>query len=551
MIRRFLFREDGWFTEESKLLAYIVFVLMTGWVVGQMVVTAFAGRDPLEVTILRLLSVVPLVSYPVVVAVVVGFCFGLVFLLVLDHKKRAQGVLFLVGGLIASGVALAEGVFGAATNPVLGVLALAVSLATARIVGRHPLTGVTFYDRSSGRYLVDNDGNPLEFPGAERLFALAVAGLLAVTVFEAHTTYPVPVAVDDGTVTVVSDVAEGFEFVGGDTQTAINLLSSGVFVGSVVGLLGYDASKRIVFIGPPRSGKTHAIIALYKAATESDYDVSPVSDYINEKRDTMTRSGEWIDTTDVDEVNEMGFRFVPNKYFRKNVFVDGLDYPGEYSYYIDEGLRLVNEGRLTLPSEPIDDLPDDANVGGGSIAEQLDNAPAVPNQWRHLVENEGVEEEYKQYIQNKGDQIADTANVSENRYYLDLVNSVLPRIVDADIAICTFDVEEQMAARDGKDTDHLGLHYYDDIVSELDTERVIALATKSDKLLDQFDANPRDDYEEFKLAVDDFLRSGEFQGPLRSLGVEAHPVYIKEEGDRPRRPLRTVGFEQLLERLGD
>lgn len=337
---------------EAILLCSAVVILLSSVAISQMIGTAFKGSSPMEKTIYRLLQLTPL-SFMNLSGLLFGVYVAMLMLLFLDHKKRTQSSLFLLGTAIAVVMFLVTGTFFAALGPIdfaVMVIGFVVSLLfmggeTLRNIETAPTQAV------SGRVLVSQDGSPIEFPRAERTFTWLLSGIVVLSLLEAHTEYPALLRIQDGAIVPSLAVLTEFRFVGDEISVAINLLATSAFLIALRTFIGYDAERRIAVIGPPEAGKTHSLLGMYETAKQnSGFNPRNVSPGFRRLSEQMQARREFAERTEA-RVDEMKMEYSTGKYFKKNIVVDGLDYPGEYSLMIERGLRLISEG-LAVPDEP-------------------------------------------------------------------------------------------------------------------------------------------------------------------------------------------------------
>lgn len=541
---------------EFKLAFLIGVIIFSSAIVSQTVVTAYKDVSGLKATIIQALQLVPYIDFASTTAILTGIYLGLLALLFLDYKKRVQSLLLLFGTVICFIVFAFTGILFRFLDTLDYVLLLGSTVSTFYNLGRSELSRLTVNTDNifQNRVLTSTADKPVEFPKAAAYLKWLMIIFVLLSLFEANVQYS-SLLTAGGELNIPSE----FNWTGGGLIFVAEATVSFLLVGSLIAFFEYDSSKRIVFVGPPRSGKTHLIIGLYSEAQNSNYNPRQVSEYLTQQREELIRTRSWAPETQA-EVTDMGFQFSTQSFPSKNVFVDGLDYPGEYSYFIPEGLEMINEG-MEIPDQPIDQLPEGIVLNRESLGEQISNQP----QWEHLVANSenGFEETYKQAIADIRSRRlggGDSTETRSDRIYIHMINSVLPRIKNADIIGFVFDVNEHLQWMDEEGQSLTAdIDYYQRIMDHSTASEKIGIATKSDLLKSEFEeerfTSPRSAPDEFRKYVNDRLLNGPYRGPIQSLQFTLHPTYLETEtnGDaqRPVMPLQTFGMSEILEEVGD
>jgi hypothetical protein len=579
-----------------KLTASTVVMIVSGLVLGRVFTRAFRGFSPLERTVENVLVLIPFVDKVTVAAVLLGMYLGFVALLFFDYKKRVQSYLFGLGTVITLAFLVSENVLLSFMGPVDFVVLFVVAGVVIRRIGGEQFgdMSVSPSDVFNSRVLTNDSDEPVEFPGAAKRLSSLLIAVTVVALVEAHVQYGPLVQRSNG---ILAPNVAAFSTLGptGTEQTiAINLLFSLVFIVSVRQFLTYEPSpNRIVFVGPKRSGKTHLIIGLYAEAQSSGLNPRHVSQYLSMKKDELMRTRRWVEATKADEARtrmpELNFTFTSEGLFPKDVIVSGLDYPGEYSHHIPDGLSFHEDG-LQFADMSIDDLPDEQGDNfefgkdkpiGVQLAEIEGELDETRPEWQPLIENarNEYEQRFKKAIQKRREERADQAVATDggnrgiggddaadddspdhpDKVYFQLVTSVLPRVASADTACFLYDIEEHDKWKDGETGTDTDIEYYQKISDNADVQHIHA-ATKADRWRDEFeeeidtDPDPWDDYDEFRDYVHDRLLGGPFADRLRGFGVVPLPVFIATEErngkTQPRVPLKLCGFERILQKLG-
>lgn len=558
-------RQYQQYRDEVWLAASIIIILISGIIIGRMVVQAFDGYSGLRESFRSIINFIQIIDLVNIISVVIGFYLGLLALLFIDFKKRIQSTILLIGTLVSFVLIWMDGVMFTAMGPVDWTLVIVVGVTTIYMIGGQTLRNMSFNpdDIYRNRVLTTENDRPVEFPKAARYLWILLAAFIVVAFHEAYTQYPEFLIWEGGYIRV-DPIAlfTGYEIVGSENAIARDILASFFFLGSFLIFLRYDASSEIVFIGPPRSGKTHLIIGLFSEAQNLNYNPRNVSPYITEQKDYITVRQTWADPTE-GEVHDMKFSFTTPGIFSKNILINGLDYPGEYSYFIPEGLELAADG-MKIPKEPIDQTPP-VEFGGPPIGQQLaDQGDNLNPKWEHLVDNhgDGYETEYQNAIGDVQARRSDgTGDAQPDRTYVYMVNSVLPRVRDADAIGFLFDTSEHLRWERDEGTRFAQLGYYQHIMDVSRASRSIGIATKTDELKEEFvderHIEPDSNYEEFREYVNDRLLGGPYSGELQGLQLHPYPVYIenrdtgRSDQEGPKVPLRTFGMEELLQELGE
>lgn len=550
--------------DETLLAISIGIILLSGVVIGQMVGRAFAGNSGLRESVRSLISFVPLLDLVGFVSIGIGIYLGLLALLFFDFKKRIQSVLLIIGTVVSFGFIWASGVMFTAMSLIHWVVVFVVALLTMFKIGGETLSNISIKpnDIYRNRVFTTERDEPIEFPKAATYLWVILAGFIVIALHEAYTQYPEFILAGRTSVELqLTPLIENYKPVNESGSASRDIIASVLFLTSFRVFLQYDAGKQIVFVGPPRSGKTHLIIGLFVQAQNNNLNPRDVSSYVTDQKDFIVANEEWAEETEA-EIHEMGFSYTTPGLFSKNIVVDGLDYPGEYSYFIPEGLELVSEG-MEIPEEPVDYEPP-VTFGTEPLGRQIaENQSADESRWKHLIENfdNGYEERYKSAISDirakRG--TSPGGGINADVVYMYMVNSVLPRLRDADVIGFVFDTGEHSSwEQDGTDASYVELGYYQRIMDVSNADQSIGIATKSDELrnefIDESHMKPDDDYPVFRDYVNNRLLGGPFSGELQALQVKPYPVYIENTDNAsregPKVPLRTYGMDEVLNKLG-
>lgn len=547
---------------ETILGALVVVILLSGYLIGQMVGRAFAGESGFRESFRTFVELLPFVDLVNVVSVIIGLYLGLLLLLFIDFKKRVQSLLLLAGTAVSFVMIWNRGVMFTAMGPLDWTIVFVSLSLTAVLIGGQSLRrlSISLDDIYRNRVFTTENDDPVEFPRAANILWWLLFGFILVSTHEAYTQYPELVVAQEAAIDHnLGAVVPQYELVGSEWSATRDILAGFLFLGSFRVFLQYEASKQVVFIGPPRSGKTHLIIGLFSQAQNENLNPRDVSEHVVNQRGFIINNREWANETTA-TIHEMGFQYTTPGLFSKNVVVNGLDYPGEYSYFIPEGLELAAQG-MVLPNEPIDEKPP-VEFGSGRLGKQIqsqDLTPPKQSRWSHLVENynNGYEDEFVQRLKEiSGRRDADGGGSVAQKYAY-MVNSVLPRIREADVVAFAFDTEQHLRWMNGDDDAKFGdVGYYQRIMDLSNAKQSIGVATKADLLREEYmdieHLEPADDYDRFRDFVNDRLLGGPFGGEIQSLQITPYPVFIEnsDNQDSPNVPIRAFGVDKLLEKLG-
>jgi len=544
---------------------------------------AFAGRSPLKFTIIRLLSVVPVLNIVSFLAIILGAYFGLLVLLFLDKKKRPQSVLFLVVSVIALLGFLLTGLFFEFAGPV-EIPAFVVGIISVLFTfGGDTLRDVELNVNPNSERIVDLPRQePIEFPNAERAMVYLLSAFVLIAVIEAHTRRQALIVLNDGVPVpnlsvfstvryVLADPPSWLQFIGAEATTSLYLLGTIGFLGFTKLFVGYDAEKRVVFIGPTRSGKTHCILGCFMEAQNNNLARNPSGDLLS-YREQFVQNRTWIPPTE-NEANRLRFEYSIGTFFKRNVVIDGLDYPGEYSRYIADGLRLVNEMGMYIPNHPDDTPPDDYithhEAAAHETTEECQEFLRLVADKREDIERKNIEiEPNDEGGYELGGNIREDIERDFNVIFELMISEILPRVRNADVLVYMFDslVHKRIAHEDANlpDESRREVAYYQRITSlQNKHNRTSGVLSKADKLEDEFQAqNPgkriyRDYETDFRPWLETDILAGPFADVVRAEEINPIPVFfLEEESNHPGEDTKPLvdrgqpqykGFQQLLE----
>ncbi len=257
----------------------------------------------------------------------VGLFLGFVPPMILDQFKRFQGLLLLIGVVVAGaalqrlgdrlGTEILVGVIDFQDLTVLGIVLLGVVITSAIAIGWERFNGEPPY-----RYTI-------------AVWGVFVSVLLMVIVgaFEAAVVYRSPI------VETTTGIAIGeFEYHGLDSRTRI-LLEIPFAVG-LLGILGwflqYESEKKAIFIGPAGSGKTWLMTGLHytlRRASAGDPTKAPTrpNETMNQQSKLMQRGRfDEIGPTQENDLFPLQFEYIHGKIFPQKVRLHTLDHAGEH-----------------------------------------------------------------------------------------------------------------------------------------------------------------------------------------------------------------------------
>lgn len=446
------------------------------------------------------------------IALSLGLLIGWILLLWADHYKRIQAGLLTVS--IVTGL-VALRLFGRWDRPedvVANVEFLFVGFLLAFLLG------------GGLKLLLDRESGPHVFPYGASAFAVFIGTIVSVGWFERHLLYQSPI--QRPTLGVSSEFAD-LTLLGPPAVAIGNAVAVGLFVWLLWRFVQYEADRRIVILGPPESGKTSSVVALYHEAraARGETTVPYVSPPLADMYYDLEHEG--FDALDDVPGQELAFTYTRGGLFPVNVTVEAVDYdsslfgPGLVSaLYSNDGVagRIRHLVGLS-PSPPsivgtADDLA--SHIQASDIV--LLTAPAVD------------------YL--------DARTISEERLppYVDTLPSKAPDYLET---------------------------YLEVIDAAPDEVDFLAVATMADVLVDNYEAdyegmfadiNFDDGETSFRWYVDYVLSEASPQyGTLTSklTDEEVYPLYyeLDSEADEPVFPseddrLRVQGADLLLRRLG-
>jgi hypothetical protein len=349
-----------------------------------------------------------------------------------------------------------------------------------------------------GRQLVSARGaQVVELRRASKLVFYMLTIMVLVGFLEYHLTYPVPFEVTPDGQFRLTGITTSFGVNGGAQQIVSNTVLVAGFVVVTKRFVQYDAQKDFFVLGPKASGKSLLLVGAYLEALDRYSRDDEAATPLNPSQDLMDLVGQldrkqegwFVSATRTQELETLNFQYVYGSVFPMNIQLAGLDYAGEW----------------------LEDIPD-VMLGAMDSSE-------VPTTLTRVYE----------------------------------------AVSQADTLILLIDCERY--AND----EPLDIEPYFEILQAAEDKDVILVASKADILAERFreekGLNAEQYYDDFKQFTNDRLRANQTIQSLvaQSAGGEIHPVFyqtrVNDEGERvPMRnnnSVATVGFDRLLERLGE
>ncbi|MDJ1434288.1 hypothetical protein [Halostagnicola sp. A-GB9-2] len=470
-------REHG---EKIALLVYLGIVVAVTPVLAQLYATAWTESHILR-SVMELREFVG-IGQGVINFLFLGFVIGLLALMTLDPKKRWQALLIWIGLGVTLFFLASSGTFVPDVSQPEDAIAILPGLVLGLLLG-------------GGRKALElKQMGPIEYRRATWSIYALLVGVVFVSLIEAHIVYPEFIEVSEQGVTILSPESSGLSLRA--DGLAVNVLASGVAVGTARRFTQYESNDSFFVLGPPASGKSLLLIGAYLKALERDEDkrqsqreaLNPSQDLMELVENLDRDATDWIvEATGRSELQHLEFKFVKGTLFPKNVTVSSVDYAGEHLSRIPDAL----EGNISNPDAELE-----------ALTEGIRDA----NKLILLIDLE-------RFVNNEGLGLAEYFSILE---------------VAEDTGVVLVPTK----------ADILADQYWE--------------ATEQDPQ-DSFD-----DFKQF--VEDELSQSQQFSSLLRQTPeLEVHPVYyettLNEEDERvPARDDRgsviTVGFGRLLQRLG-
>lgn len=256
-----------------------------------------------------------------------GLYLGVLTLLVVDPKKRVQGLLLSVGTAAALITLLTQGLFLPNLNLISNIPLLVGGIILGGALG-------------GGRAILDLQASEsLEFRRAATIMFLLIVLIIIIGLIEYHIAFPQLLSIDYATDTVQFSPP---------TNPSISVANGGIFknaaltvvlVATLRNFFQYDSNEEFFVLGPVGSGKSLFLVGTYLAALDEIADrdtetpMTPTADLMElvGEVDAASEDAGWeLGATAADDVQDLGFNFVKGRVFPKNVQIGSLDYAGEY-----------------------------------------------------------------------------------------------------------------------------------------------------------------------------------------------------------------------------
>lgn len=316
--------------EARKLLAWFVLMLATapviGWLLGRTWIPGHALYDAGGAALANVLGLAPIPALELAGAFGLGLFGAILTLFIADVKKRVQGMLLLIGGVLAVGVLAGMGVllpnidFASPIN--LGGLAVGFLLGLAI---EAPEIRAIDWAESTFRRPTTRSGDVVEFRlAAYTLFGL-VAVLLAVTLAQA----------------ILAEVVAVYD-----------LAASALFLVMAYRFVQYESELSYVTLGPARAGKSMLALGLCLELLAADGPHPKPNAYLQngiERVSNLQPGNErWpLPSTAPDELEVSSLEVIVGYYFPRRLELTALDYAGQHLprvvEHITDGRGLAGE----------------------------------------------------------------------------------------------------------------------------------------------------------------------------------------------------------------
>ncbi len=315
--------------EKVEFAVYALAVAISSVGVADMLARGWVSGHISKIVFKRIPQLYLGLDFPAVTALIFGFYLGLLVLLVVDVKKRWQGILLSVGTIIGIVLLRSQNLF------IFNIITNIHWLLIGSVVGIGIGGGTRLTEIQSPQ--------PLEFRRASRIMLVV---LLVVSIggwLEFHISYPSIFFVENSQIFLDMNVIPEFNF--RIESIWVDSLSMAIFVAAVYKFVQYDAERSFLILGPSESGKTLFVLGAYLDALTGSFDddngletpMMPTNELM-EMVDLLDRQEDpWIvNPTEAGEVNELAFRYVQGRIFPLNVYIRCMDYAGEYLYDIPD-----------------------------------------------------------------------------------------------------------------------------------------------------------------------------------------------------------------------
>lgn len=563
--------------EEVWLGIYAILTLLPAVGILMMLQRAAGPEGGLEPTIGTIISFVNL-TYVNLGAIFFGIYLGLLVLLYIDHKKRAQSILMGIATLVVFLGLLLSGIFFSFFT-LIDVVLVAVSLITTVVfVGGEELRRLQVADTGAlvrGRIVSAQGQEPVEFPKAERRLYYLLFGLVVIAFIEAHIQFDTLILSTNGFPAINTQAFDNFSVFGSSLEIGLDIASTAGFLIVSYQFIGYNSERGVVVVGPAGSGKTHLLLGLYKTASSHQMHPRNVGDALSMKEAQLRTERTWLDRSR--DLSDLSFTYTLGKRFPKDIVVESMDYPGEWFPHIPYGIKYalgmiteetfeqmiieqIQEGDALKDSQAPEDVFQGvgANTDGGQISTEESEGSS------DSVDVVGEDDESTS-DSTTGVPDIDTQDEVEVRME-HVVNQIVPGIMHSESVMFVLDMEAKK-----QDDESIGAEYFNLTLTQLNNlqrgKDVKLVATKADVYIDDFrdkhGISPfgEEGYELFREFIANKLSEGEGSGLMETTREIPYPVFYQtevtfENGASRREPIiqagdpNLYGFEELLKRLG-
>lgn len=321
--------------EKVRLIAYLVVMYVVSGPLFSTLGQSWRERADVVDQLIFMLDPLIGVSLEQFSAFAFGIYIGLLGLLLIDPKKRIQGLLLSFGTGVALLALLSQNLFLPNINFVENILFVAGGLFIGGLLG-------------GGRDLLElQTAEALEFRRAASLLFWMLFFVVVIGLIEFHVSFPELIDVDlaNEAVTFPESSSSGISFQ--PEGFAVNSALAGVFLVTLRQFFKYESSENFFVLGPVASGKSLFLAGIYLAALDEladrgdDTPMTPSSDLIElvNELDASSEAAGWeVTSTDPDDVKNLEFTFVQGRIFPRNIEIGSLDYAGEYLDELPEAL---------------------------------------------------------------------------------------------------------------------------------------------------------------------------------------------------------------------
>jgi len=314
-------------SEKLRLVGYFVVVIAVAAPLFSSLGEAYENRSEIVRQLIETPGALGIVSVEQLSAFLFGVFIGLLLLLILDPKKRIQGLLLGFGTVSALIALQSQELF----LPNIDFVATAPVL-----VGGIVLGGIA----GGGRNLFEiQTADALEFRRAASLLFFILSAITIVGLIEYHVSFPQVInpVFGEGTVDIVVPDNPSVEF---NSEGLIgNVVLSVIFIVTLRSFFEYDSAEDFFILGPVGSGKSLFLVGKYLEALDdaadrdADTPMTPSADLMElvSEVDAASEDAGWeLGATAVDDVKNLEFNYVKGSVFPKNIRIGSLDYAGEY-----------------------------------------------------------------------------------------------------------------------------------------------------------------------------------------------------------------------------